>query len=414
MGNLSFWLSKKLSGNSHGDDKTGKVIAILGVAFAVAVMEITMAVSVGFKKEITAKLEGFIAPVSVTAPLSADGSELSGMLQTDSMVIEPIKNIVPEAELVPTYILQGLLKTDLDFAATALKAYDTTYTAAFERGNMVEGRWLSNDGRREIVLSSAVATPLGIHPGDRLTFCYIVRGNMKARPLEVVGIYDSGFSEFDKLVSYVNPEFIRNIYHAKPGEISALELRNIDVYRSQEIGESLKQKYYENALFTQNPDRAYNVMTVAKQGAVYLNWLELLDTNVVVIFILMAFVAACTLVSSLFIQVLQKVNAIGLLRAIGANNGLISRCFVYLSLRLVGWGMLIGNVIGLGFIFTQNQWHYLSLNPEMYYLKHVPVYFELLPIILLNIGVMIAAWLILILPAKIATRMSPSATLRFD
>lgn len=414
MFNLPLWLTRRLSGNSHGKSHAGNVIAILGVTFAIAVMEITMAVSVGFKNEITQKLEGFIAPVSVTAPLTDNGIELSGLVRYDSFMLNPVVETVPRAKPVPSLTLQGVLKTEDDFSAIALKAYPMREFSTFERSNLVEGQWLDSLSDRQIVISKVVSDNLGLNVGDKLTFCYFVDNGIKARPLTVNGIYDSGFNEFDKFIAYVNPKFIQKIYHADNDEISMLELRNIDIEQVPGVVERLRSAYLEQAIRNENPEILYNISTVTEQGATYLNWLELLDTNVVVIFILMALVAVCTLISSLFIQVLDKVNIIGLLRALGARDGTLTKIFVYLALKLVGLGLIIGNIIGIGLIFAQQKWQFLTLNPQMYYLRYVPVHFDLTSVILLNIGVVIIAWLVLILPARLATRLSPAQTLRFD
>lgn len=176
----------------------------------------------------------------------------------------------------------------------------------------------------------------------------------------------------------------------------------------------LKESFLTTSILEQNPDLNYTVDNIFRQGSVYLSWLDLLDTNVVVIFILMSLVAISTLISSLFIQVLEKINTIGLLKALGAGNKLISRVFILISLRLVFYGIVIGNALGLGIIFTQYKWGMISLDPEMYYLNRVPIDVNFLSILILNVCVVIVCWLVLILPAQIATRMPAAKTLRFD
>ena len=128
----------------------------------------------------------------------------------------------------------------------------------------------------------------------------------------------------------------------------------------------------------------------------------------------MGLVGAVTLISSLFILVLDKVQAIGILRSLGASDKLIRRLFTNLSLRLVGTGLIVGNVIGLGFIFTQSTWHYMSLDPEMYYLDSVPVEFSIWWTLAVNAGVIVLAWAVILIPARFASRLSPVSTFRFE
>lgn len=414
MRNLSYHLSKRLSGNSQGTGRTGSVIAILGVAFAVAVMELTLAVSVGFKERITEKLEGFISPVTVTAPVPEGSTEYGTLFVPDINVTAPVREVFPEAEVVNSIYLPGMIKTDDDFLAVTLKGYENDYQAVFEKSNMQCGRWLEPEDRRNIVVSSYMADHLGLAVGDKITMCFFIDGKVKARPFTLTGIYDSGFAECDKIMAYTASDDIRSILRAADNEVSAVEIRNVPLDSVPVLGERLRDEYFKRAVDNNAPEMCMNVNTVTQDGAIYLNWLDLLDTNVVVIFILMALVAASTLISSLFIQVLEKVNAIGLLRAIGASDKLVSRIFIHLTLKLVGFGIIAGNAVGLGLIYVQSKWQVISLDPEMYYLKHVPVDLSALTIILLNISVVIAAWLILIVPARIATRLSPASTLRFE
>lgn len=408
MSSLPFWLSTRLGAGKRGTARTGSVIAILGVAFALAVMEITLAVSVGFKTEITSKLEGFVPPVTISAATE------DGFVTMDETTMGPIAEVTPDATVIPVVSLPAVLKTDDDFAAIALYGHQADYDASFEQSNIVEGTWLDPTDRLSAVLPASVASRIGIKVGDRFIAGFFIDKRIKSRPFILTGTYSSGLNEYDNTVGYVNSDALRAVARVPGDAVTAIELRNIPIDSAANIGEELAAHYNFITVETESPDRIYSVSTIQSQGAIYLNWLELLDTNVVVIFILMALVAATTLVSSLFIQVLEKINAIGLLRALGATSGTISSVFVYISLRLTLLGIILGNIIGLGFIFIQSRWAVVSLDPEMYYLSSVPVHTDALSIVAVNVATLVAAWLILIVPARIATHLSPAGTLRFD
>lgn len=76
--------------------------------------------------------------------------------------------------------------------------------------------------------------------------------------------------------------------------------------------------------------------------------------------------------------------------------------------------MLAGNAVALGIIALQDATHFLPLDPQMYYLSHVPFEISLPAILLLNAGVGAGAWLLLILPARLAARIDPAATMRYE
>ena len=156
------------------------------------------------------------------------------------------------------------------------------------------------------------------------------------------------------------------------------------------------------------------VDNITRSGGMYLNWLQLLDTNVVVIFVLMCCVAAFTIVSSLFILILNNVPTIGVLRALGASKPTVRSVFVCLAMRLVGSGMIIGNIFAITLIWVQMTYRIFPLDPDMYYLSHVPMQLWWPGIVAVNIAAAILAWLILILPARLASSVSPSQSMRYE
>ncbi|MDE6395920.1 MAG: ABC transporter permease [Muribaculaceae bacterium] len=408
--NLATYLSRKLSGTSSRTGRTGSVIAVLGVALALAVMEITMGVVIGFKHQITDKLEGFIAPVSISSPTDFYGARTESFISLNDTLLTPIKQIVPEAALVPVLTQPAIIKTDSDFAAIVINGHENDYDAGFESGNLVEGSWLDpDDGTNGLVISRHTASRTGLNVGDKTTLCFFVEEKIKSRPFVIKGIYDSGFGDFDKIIAYAPSSALRSVNKLDDTMITRLELRGIPVDVADETATNLSDAYY-----TQDPTHGYSVSSIRQEGAQYLNWLDLLNTNVVVIFILMGLVGAVTLISSLFILVLDKVSAIGILRSLGASDTLIRRLFTHLSLRLVGTGLIVGNIIGLGFIFTQSVWHYMSLDAEMYYLDSVPVEFSLWWALAVNAGVIVLALAVIMIPARFASRLSPVSTFRFE
>jgi lipoprotein-releasing system permease protein len=128
----------------------------------------------------------------------------------------------------------------------------------------------------------------------------------------------------------------------------------------------------------------------------------------------MCAVAGITLISSLFILILNSISTIGILRSLGATKRSVRHIFLIVAMRLVGLGMIFGNVFALALIWLQKTYHFMPLNAEMYYLSHVPVQINLLGIVLINLGVAFFAWLILVLPARFASSINPAQTMRYE
>ena len=154
--------------------------------------------------------------------------------------------------------------------------------------------------------------------------------------------------------------------------------------------------------------------TLLHSQELYYNWLSLLDTNVVVILSLMGVVAAFTLISSLFILILRRVRMIGILRSLGAANRQVSDIFVILSLRVVGYGIVIGTVVGVALLWIQDAYHVLSLDAASYYLDYVPVLISWQQIAAVDLCVAVISLLVLLLPSRLVSSISPASVMRYE
>ena len=144
------------------------------------------------------------------------------------------------------------------------------------------------------------------------------------------------------------------------------------------------------------------------------DWLQLQDMNVIIIIALMLLVAGITIISMLLIIILERTSTIGLLKAMGASNGLIRRVFLKRSFRILLIGMIIGNIIGIGLCLIQQHYNVIALSPESYYLSAVPIELNWRYILALNIGTMILWILMLLLPTMLINNVRPSKSIRFE
>jgi len=136
--------------------------------------------------------------------------------------------------------------------------------------------------------------------------------------------------------------------------------------------------------------------------------------NVVVVLVLMMVVGCITLVSGMLIIIIEKKSFIGIMKALGAPTSKVRKVFVYLALRIALVGMIIGNLVALAFIFIQGKTHFLPLDAESYYIDFVPVSISWTSILLLNLGVIVVTYLVLILPSRFVAGFSPAETMRND
>lgn len=411
---FSYWFSRRLrlGKSASNSSATGTVIAVAGVSLSIVVMMLSLAIVSGFKNEIEQKVLGFDNAITILPSYNYDLGESSPYIIFDDSLSNSLGNIIPEGKLVETSRHHAILKTDSDFIAVQCIAYGEGHSWVFEQNNLVSGNFKPVDDN--IVISSTMANMLGIDLNNRPFLYFFVNGQPKARRATIDGIYNSNFGDYDKSVVYVSLSMLQGL-ESESNAVTGIAIENVGenieeiVAKSESVQQSLVNSYRKGEI-----DAIYPVTNVTEQGAIFFSWLGLLDTNVVVIIVLMSFVAAFTLISSLFIMILDRISTIGILRSLGLSKARVSRIFVLVAMKIVGLGMLIGNIVGIGIILIQSHTHIFPMDPEMYYLDSVPFNISWQSILLLNICVAVGSWLILILPSRLAARIDPASTMRFE
>ena len=417
--NISLFIARRLQlkGTKRDTSSSSTIIAVAGVAIAIIVMALTLSVVLGFKNQIREKVTGFESQITINPATDYTIGEVEHTISFS----DTLKNIIltslancDSATISLALKQPGIIKTDENFIGLVFKGIDNTSNNSFIKGNLIEGSDFGSDScKNDIVVSSTTASALNLSLGERVNTYFFSNGNIRARKFKIVGIYNSNFGEYDKLIAYAPLNTLQRIANLDSLSGTSIEINGID-------NESIYNKSYElqsainQAVYSQQLKKIYSVSNVSNSGAMYFNWLDLLDMNVVVILILMSCVSAITLISCLFIIILERVRTIGLLKSLGATNAQIKRVFIYMTQRLVLRGMLLGNIISLAFIYLQYYFHIIPLDPEAYYLNFVPVEINWLHIILLNIGVITISSLILILPSHIVSKISPAQTMKYE
>ena len=388
-------------------------VAVAAVALSVAVMLAALAIVSGFKREITAKVTGFNAHISAYALQTSDDED-------NLVALTPsLEKILDETPYVSDYSLQlsvpGIFKTRSDFQGIYFRSLEGKGINDFLTSCMTSGKipdYTKPENANQVVISEITARRLGLKVGDRID-TYFMTSELRVRPLKVAAIFNSHFDNYDKIFAYGSLSLLQRLGELRSDQGTSLaihtdDFRNISEY-TDDLNRTLAQAYGSGLIF--RPLRLENAMT---QGSGYFHWLALLDTNVAVVLTLMTFVAIITLISGLLIIILDKKRFIGLLRALGAPAGQVRRVFIYLSMKITIRGLAIGNVAMLLFLWLQDKYHFLHLDPESYYIDFVPVDISWLQVLILNLGVLLVVWLSLILPSWLVARISPAETLRYE
>ena len=400
-------------------------IAIIGITLGLAVMLISIAVIVGFKREVRNQIIGFGSHIQVMSYNNYNSIQSEPITLTQQL--DSLLKTTPNVRDIQHIATQpGIIHTEEAFQGILLKGVDSTYNWDFFSQNLIEGTTeilspcLKGTSEAEGVNNSSFLTPnsslissfiartMNLRVGDSFVV-YIVTDGLRARKFTVAGIYQTTFADYDKLYILTDINQIQRLNHWADNQYSSLEILVNDYSRLNQTSSDLFNKIIT---YSHNTDILYRVETIESLTPQIFDWLAMLDMNAVVIIILMLAVSGFCVISGLLILILERSATIGLLKSLGANNWTIRRIFLTQSAYLISRGMLWGNIIGLLIIAIQYFTHIIPLDPTSYYVDHVPVYLPFSAWLLINIGLAIASILMLVGPSYFVTRISPAEAMR--
>ena len=409
MPNNAFKIASRLYFAQSGENRHSRPavrVALAGMIVGVMVMILTVCIVVGFKQTITDKIAGFGAHIQVVSFDNNNTYDMQPIEVSDSLLTQlgAYPHVVKAA---PFITKPGMLKTDSAFQGMVLKGTD--FWDFFAR-NIIEGTVPS--APQEILISRSMAQALQLHLGDAVFAYFVDDTDIRARRFSIVGIYDTGFQQYDDLFIVTPLETARRLQSWDMNTYSGVEILIDDMRCLDEVADEI---YFATvSLMDENGYHVYYVQTLQDQNPAIFAWLDLLDLNVVVIIILMLLVSGFNIVSGLIILILDGVQLIGTLKALGANNRFVRQIFITQAAWLIGKGVLWGNILGLGLAAIQYFGHLMPLDPTTYYVSYVPVTFAWGWIIALNILTIGISLLILLLPSMIITKISPAKVMHFE
>lgn len=388
------------------------VIAMTGIAVGLAVMLISVAVVIGFKGEVRDKLVGFSSHIRISN-LSMNAIYESKPVVVDDTLTARLEGM-PGVKHLQRYALRaGMVKTDDAFQGMVLKGVGPEYDLHFLNDHLVAGevpQFSDSASLNRVVISQLLADRMQLKLGDKLD-TYFIEDKVKARRLEVVGIYCTHFAEYDQLFLFTDLYTVNRLNRWEKGQVSGVELELEEYDRLEEMTYLIAD---DLSSVSDRYGQRYAVSNVEMMNPQMFAWLEILDVNIWVILLLMTGVAGFTMISGLLILIIERTSMIGLLKSLGANNLTLRRLFLWLAVFLIGRGMFWGNLVALAFIGVQHFFGLFRLDPETYYMDTVPVVFHPLYYLLLNLAAFVISVAMLVGPSYLIARIHPAQSMRYE
>jgi lipoprotein-releasing system permease protein len=403
--NVPLLLARKVRHAPEGSfSATVTRVGIVSIALGLGILLVAFAVLFGFKNTIQQKIFLFGAHLQVTK-FSNNLSYAEAPLSLDSDLYRNRDKIPGVRHIQAIAIKAGILKTKDELSGVVLKGVGSDYDWTLLRESLVAGTVPTvgaDTASTQILISQYMASQLQLKVGETVPL-YFLSNPPRARKMTVVGIYETGLEEVDKTIALGDIRLIQRLNRWSADSVGSYEIFIDNFGQLASMRRALFDRLDSNMRLT----------TVTDQYRPLFDWMILLDRNMEILLGLITFVASFNMVSVLLVLMMERTPMIGLLKALGGTNQLIRRMFVFVGLNMVGWGLLIGDVVGLGLCFIQDRFKLIPLDPKNYFMNYVPIVWDWPTILSLNGAAILLIALVLWLPTLIINRIQPVKALAF-
>jgi lipoprotein-releasing system permease protein len=388
------------------------VIAIGGVVIGVSALIVIMGVMTGLQDDLRDK----ILIGSPDVRVLNYGSDM--VLKDWKPVLEKViaeKGVVAAAPFVLTKAIVGAGHKYSDGAyvmgivpegeggppVTSIRSYRTSGDFRFQT---LDGK------QRGAVIGSRLANRLQVYPGaDSITLTTVgsaispVTGTPIPREvrLEVTGVFDTGMYEYDNGYIFVSLPVAQRLADLG-NDVTGLEVRTKDRWAAPAVAESIAKKLgypFRTDDWQAQNSSLFSALRLEKLGMTF-------------ILLLIILVAAFNIVGTLTMVVADKTKEIGILRAMGMPAASIRRIFLVQGTLIGVVGTTLGLILGLITAVALDSYKLIKLDPQVYFIDHLPV--ARTP---LDIGLTVAASLLIaavatVYPAIQASRLFPVEAMR--
>jgi lipoprotein-releasing system permease protein len=297
--------------------------------------------------------------------------------------------------------VMGILPSDRAKPVTTIRSFATAGDFSFR----------STDGkRRGAVLGERLANRLSVYPGiDSITLTTVgsdvspVTGTLvpKEMKLEVTGVFNTGMYEYDNQYLFVSLDVAQELAGIHQ-DVTGLEVATKDRWAAAEVGAALAKRLgypYRTEDWQAQNNSLFQALRLEKLG-------------MSLILMLVILVAAFNIVGTLTMVVADKTKEIGILRAMGMTASSIRRIFLAQGIMIGVVGTALGLMLGLATALALDTYKLIPLNPEVYFIDHLPVARQPLDIAVTVVASLLIAAAATVYPALQASRLLPVEAMR--
>lgn len=385
-------------------------LSVAATVISVAVMIVTLSFVNGFQEAVSEKIFSFWGHVRIgfRQPLKTPLAEEEPIRASDSLR-RYVAGLPGVRTLHPYATKNAILKTEEEIEGVLLKGLDTSFQTEQLKPFLTKGRWISfsdSSASNEVVISEYTARQLKLDTGQRVLIYFVQPDqSLRVRRLTITGLYKTGIEEYDRTIALGDLALIRRLNDWEDDLIGGYEVFLDDFSRMDEVS----SRIFASPLFP----ATWQTSTAREVQPNIFDWLTVIDTNSAVLIIIMIIIAVINLITCLIILVLERLQMIGTLKALGASDWTVQRVFLFQSAYITLTGVVLGVAFSLLLMWLQQETGFVRLDETAYYMDTARVKVEPGEVAAVAGGTLLVSLLVLLLPSIIVRRVQPIRAIRF-
>ena len=411
--NFEFFIARRIiAAKDHKSSISGPIIkiAITAIALGIIMMLVSVATSMGLQKKIREKVSAFNGDIIITNYDTNQSNDSQIPISKNQDFYPNFTQVEGINHIQITAVKGAVIRTETDFEGIVVKGVGTDYNWRYFEEFLREGRlpkYTEEEINEEVLISEYLANRLDLKLNEKVITFFMQEGTtQKARPrgFTIVGIYNSGFQQFDEQYLIADIKHIQMLNKWEDDQIGSFEVFVNDFDSIDAIGGEVYKTI----------DSELDAVTIRQKYGSIFEWIDLFDFNTYLIIGIMILVAGINMITALLVLILERTQMIGILKALGSSDWSVRKVFLYNAMYLILVGLFWGNVIGLGLLLAQKYFKLFPLNPDTYYVTEAPVYLDMGYILALNVGTFLLCLVMLLVPSYIIAKISPVKAIRFE
>jgi lipoprotein-releasing system permease protein len=372
-------------------------LCVLGIALSLPIMGLSYFVLRGFQENISNQVRGFGGDLYISSYQDEiENSDNAIALSELNAILEKVPLAYYNAYAQKPVVLSG--KTEVQGALA--QGILPNFRWDFLKNYWKAGKTIQN--KTETVISLDIAKNLGLRIGDTLNVFLVNADKQHQLKLLVVGMYQSGFSEFDRKAFFMDMSHLQKFNRWKSEADTLVGAAQVFLKNAKDLN-AVKETLREENLYR------FQIQSLAELYPAVFSWLSLIDQNVYLLLFLMLVVSVVNVSSTLLLLSFENRPRLAILATLGLYP--LWRLMYAQGLYIVGKGFLYGNILLGLVVFLQTYFHVIKLPSEFYFMDYVPLSPSWQAWLGINVLLFVFCAIALIAPLRFAMRFSPAKVL---